>query len=283
MTSEYIDFAGLLRQYGIQPKKSLGQNFLFDGTIIDQIIDLAGITADTTALEIGAGPGNLTRPLAIHAKRVVAIELDQRFMPLLELAGLKYPNLEVIHANILSVNLDELMQGAGYIVVANLPYYITSAVIRKLLETQMKPARLVLTVQKEVASRICARAGELSMLAVSVRVYGIPRLALSIPAEAFYPVPKVDSAVILIDTHPAPLIPSGHLRLFFRIVKAGFSQKRKMMRNTLSAGMRIPIPECERLLKMAGIDPSRRAQTLEPSEWVTLTDEFIRQNPKIDA
>jgi 16S rRNA (adenine1518-N6/adenine1519-N6)-dimethyltransferase len=283
MTAENINFAELLRQYGIQPKKSLGQNFLFDGNLINQIIDLAGITAGTTVLEIGAGPGNLTRALAIRAKRVVAIELDQRFMPLLELASLKHPNLEVIHANILSVNLDELMRSAGYIVVANLPYYITSAVIRKLLETRLKPARLALTVQKEVASRICAQAGELSLLAVSVRVYGVPRLALSIPAGAFFPVPKVDSAVILIDTHPAPLLPTEHLKLFFRIVKAGFSQKRKMLRNTLSAGMRIPIPECERLLKMAGIDPSRRAQTLEPAEWVTLTGEFIRQNPKIDA
>ena len=283
MTAENINFAELLHQYGIQPKKSLGQNFLFDGNIINQIIDLAGITAGTTVLEIGAGPGNLTRALAARANRVVAVELDQRFLPLLELAGSKYPNLEVIHANILSVNLDELMRAAGYTVVANLPYYITSAVIRKLLETRLKPARLALTVQKEVASRICAQAGELSLLAVSVRVYGAPRLALSIPAGAFYPAPKVDSAVILIDTHPVPLLPTEHLGLFFRIVKAGFSQKRKMMRNTLSAGMRISIPECERLLRMAGIDPSRRAQTLEPAEWVTLTGEFIRQNPKIDA
>jgi len=283
MIPENIDFAKLLHQYGIQPKKSLGQNFLFDGDIINQIIDLAGITAGMTALEIGAGPGNLTRALAARAGRVVAVELDQRFLPLLELAGSTHPNLEVIHANILSLDLDELMHAAGYIVVANLPYYITSAVIRKLLETRLKPARLVLTVQKEVASRICARAGELSLLAVSVRVYGEPRLVLSIPAGAFYPTPKVDSAVILIDTHPAPLVSMENLGLFFRIVKAGFSQKRKMLRNTLSAGMRIPIPECEQLLGAVGIDPSRRAQTLEPAEWVILTGEFIRQNPKIDA
>ncbi len=283
MTAENINFAELLRQYGIQPKKSLGQNFLFDTNIINNLIRLSGVSTDTTVLEIGAGPGNLTRALADHARRVVAVELDQRFMPLLELAGSQHPNLEVIYDNILSINLDALMRDPGYVVVANLPYYITSAVIRKLLETHLKPSRLALTVQKEVASRICARPGELSLLAVSVRVYGSPSLALAIPAGAFYPAPKVDSAVILIETHPAPLLPEENLEAFFRIVKAGFSQKRKKLRNTLSAGLRIPLLECEQMLKSVDIDPSRRPQTLDPAEWVALTDEFIRKNPKKDA
>ncbi len=283
MNNDLPNFAKLLRDQGIQPKKSLGQNFLFNTNIINQIIDLAGINPVTTVLEIGAGPGNLTRALADRAGRVVAVELDQRFLPLLEDAGSSHSNLEVIHANILDLDLDNVMGTAGYIVVANLPYYITSAVIRKLLETHRKPARLVLTVQKEVALRICARAGELSLLAVSVQVYGAPHLELTIPAGAFYPSPKVDSAVILIDTHAEPLLPAEDLALFFRIVKAGFSQKRKMLRNTLSAGMRLNIPECEQLLVSAGIDPTRRAQTLEPSEWVKLTGEFIRQNSKKDA
>jgi 16S rRNA (adenine1518-N6/adenine1519-N6)-dimethyltransferase len=283
MSNDLPNFAQLLRNQGIQPKKSLGQNFLFNANIINQIIDLAGIHPASTALEIGAGPGNLTRALAIRAGRVVAVELDQRFLPLLEDARANHSNLEIIHANILDLDLDTLMGTAGYIVVANLPYYITSAVIRKLLETHRKPARLVLTVQKEVAHRICARAGELSLLAVSVRAYGEPRLELTIPAGAFYPSPKVDSAVVLIDTHSEPLLPAENLTLFFRIVKAGFSQKRKMLRNTLSAGMRLNVPECEQLLLTAGIDPTRRAQTLEPSEWVKLTGEFIRQNSKKDA
>ena len=283
MNAELPNFARLLREYGIQPKKSLGQNFLFDANIINQLIDLADISPAMTVLEIGAGPGNLTRALADRAGRVVAVELDQRFLPLLEQAGNNHPNLEIIHANILDLDLDTLMGAAGYTVVANLPYYITSAVIRKLLETHHRPSRLVLTVQKEVAHRICARAGELSLLAVSVQVYGEPHLALTIPAGAFYPSPKVDSAVVLIDTHPKPLLPAEELALFFRIVKAGFSQKRKMLRNTISAGMRLKVPDCERLLLSAGIDPARRPQTLEPSEWVKLTGEFIRQNSKLDA
>jgi 16S rRNA (adenine1518-N6/adenine1519-N6)-dimethyltransferase len=283
MSTELPNFAQLMREYDIRPKKSLGQNFLFDTNIINEIIDLAGITPGTPVLEIGAGPGNLTHMLAARAGRVVAVELDQRFLPLLEKVSARHPNLEIIHANILNLDLDTLMGTAGYTVVANLPYYITSAVIRKLLETQRKPTRLVLTVQKEVASRICASPGELSLLAISVRVYGEPCIAMTIPAGAFYPSPKVDSAVVLIDTHAQPFLPTEDLSLFFRIVKAGFSQKRKMLRNTLSAGMRLKVAECEQLLLSAGIDPARRAQTLGPSEWVKLTNEFIRQNPQMDA
>jgi 16S rRNA (adenine1518-N6/adenine1519-N6)-dimethyltransferase len=283
MSNDLPNFSRLLREYGIQPKKSLGQNFLFDPNIINQIIDLAGITPGMPVLEIGAGPGNLTQALAARAGRVVAVELDQRFLPLLEQARVRHPNLEIIHANILDLDLDTLMGSPDYIVVANLPYYITSAVIRKLLETHHKPTRLVLTVQKEVAHRICAKAGELSLLAVSVQVYGEPHLGLTIPAGAFYPSPKVDSAVVVIKTHPIPLLPAKDLAPFFRMVKAGFSQKRKMLRNTLSAGLRLNVRECEALLLSASIDPARRAQTLELSEWVNLTTGFIRQNSKMDA
>ncbi|MGB8252686.1 MAG: rRNA adenine dimethyltransferase family protein, partial [Anaerolineaceae bacterium] len=177
MTTDIRNFPELLRQHGITPKKSLGQNFLFDENIINSIVDLASITSETTVLEIGAGPGNLTNILAERAKRVVAVELDQRFLPLLELVGSHRPNLEIIHGNILKLDLDQIMGKQGYVVVANLPYYITSAVIRQLLETRLKPARLVLTVQKEVAVRICAKAGEMSLLSVSVQVFGEPRLA----------------------------------------------------------------------------------------------------------
>lgn len=281
--TESHNFPELLRQHSITPKKSLGQNFLFDDNIINSIVDLAGITPETTVLEIGAGPGNLTHTLAARANRVVAVELDQRFLPLLKLAGSQYPNLEIIHGNVLKLDLDQIMGKQGYVVVANLPYYITSAVIRQLLETRLKPARLVLTVQKEVAARICAKAGEMSLLSVSVQIFGKPCLAAHIPAGAFYPPPKVDSSVILIDTHAQPLIPVEQLAVFFQLVKAGFSQKRKMLRNTLSAGMRLSIPECEQLLCAGGIDPARRAQTLELGEWATLTGIYISQNLNSDA
>lgn len=276
-------FPELLRQHGITPKKSLGQNFLFDENIINHIADLAGITTETSVLEIGAGPGNLTRILTARASRVVAVELDQRFLPLLDLLANNNPNLEIIHGNILKLDLDKLMGVQGYVVVANLPYYITSAVLRQLLESRLKPSRLVLTVQREVAERICAKAGEMSLLAVSVQIFGLPHLAANIPAGAFYPPPKVDSSVILIDTHVEPLIAPEQLGDFFRLVKAGFSQKRKMLRNTISAGMHLSIQEGTRLLKSAGIDPTRRAQTLELGEWASLTGKFISQKMNSDA
>jgi len=214
---------------------------------------------------------------------MVAVELDQRFLPLLEIASSKHPNLEIIHGNILKLDLDQIMGKQGYIVVANLPYYITSAVIRQLLETRLKPARLVLTVQKEVAIRICARPGELSVLAVSVQVFGDPYLAAHVPASAFYPSPKVDSSVLIIQTHSEPLLPASQLAVFFQLVKAGFSQKRKMLRNTLSAGMRLSVPDCERLLSAAGIDPARRAQTVAIGEWIHLTSIYISQKSNSDA
>jgi 16S rRNA (adenine1518-N6/adenine1519-N6)-dimethyltransferase len=157
-------------------------------------------------------------------------------------------------------------------VVANIPYYITSAVIRHLLESPLKPGRLVLTVQREVAGRITAGPGEMSLLALSVQVYGKPEIVARIPAGAFYPPPKVDSAVVRVDLYPDPLLPDPLLPIFFRLAKAGFSQKRKTLRNALSAGLALPPIEVEALLRSAGVDPMRRAETLSISEWSELAE-----------
>jgi len=160
-------------------------------------------------------------------------------------------------------------------VVANIPYYITSAIIRKLLNSTAKPARMVLTIQEEVARRICAEAGEMSLLALSVQVFGAPHIVLKIPAQAFYPSPKVDSVTLRVDLFQQPLIAEEKLDTFFRLTKAGFSQKRKMLRNTLSAGLQLPREEVDALLTGAAIDPQRRAQTLTLQEWGTLTDHYL--------
>jgi 16S rRNA (adenine1518-N6/adenine1519-N6)-dimethyltransferase len=174
----------------------------------------------------------------------------------------------------LETRIDSLPLQPGYLVVANIPYYITSAVIRHLLESPVKPTRLLLTVQREVAERICAKPGDLSLLALSVQVYGAPSITGKLPAGAFYPPPSVDSACVRVDIHPEPLIPPDSLKGFFRIIKAGFSQKRKTLRNSLSAGLALPPEKTAVLLTAASIDPMRRAETLSIPEWGKVVETF---------
>jgi len=211
--------------------------------------------------------GSLTRYLAAHARAVVAVELDSRLIPPLVQVLDQFPNVRLVQGDILALDPVALVSSQAYLVVANIPYYITSALIRHLLEAQVTPSRLILTVQQEVARRICALPGEMSLLALSVQVYGFPRILAHIPAGAFYPPPSVDSSVLRIDLYPTPLIPIPHLDAFFRLIKAGFSQKRKTLRNALSAGLRLSPSQAETLLLTSHIDPMRRAETLDIAEW----------------
>jgi 16S rRNA (adenine1518-N6/adenine1519-N6)-dimethyltransferase len=302
----------LLDKYNLRPRKGLGQNFLADPNILRKIVEAADLTPDATVLEIGPGLGMLTRFLSRAAGRVVAVELDEALFGLLrqELSGLL--NLELVQGDILQLDPAELVEGqacppkdAGqanvqlptsnfqpptsnlqspisnlqsppYTVVANLPYYITSAAIRHVQEASPPPQRIVLTVQREVAERIVAAPGELSLLAVSVQFYGRPRIVARIPAGAFVPPPKVDSAVVRIDTHPAPPVEVADVGAFFRVVRAGFGQKRKQIKNSLAAGLGLSGGEAADALARAGIDPQRRAQTLSLAEWAELTREIYR-------
>ncbi len=266
-----LNSAAILKAHGLRPRKSLGQNFLQDPSSLEKIVAAAEVTRSDTVLEIGPGLGALTRHLAVAAKQVIAVELDGRLLPALQETITGYSNIKVVQGDILEVSPAEIVSVPDYIVVANIPYYITSALLRHLLETTPRPRRVVLTVQKEVAERICAAPGDLSMLALSVQVYGEPRIAARIPAGAFHPAPKVDSAVVRIDLFPAPFIPYTLLDSFFVLAKAGFSQKRKKLRNSLSAGMKKSPAEIEGILRSAGIDPQRRAETLSLEEWRELT------------
>lgn len=265
----------LLKQYGLKPKKGLGQNFLADPSSLNKILNSAEIGPDDTVLEIGPGLGSLTTLLAENAKRVIAVELDRNLVAALKDILSPHPNVELIQGDILEVNLNELISKPGYIVAANIPYYITSALLRQLLEAKYAPQRVVLTVQKEVAQRICAPTGKLSLLALSVQVYGHPSITHQIPAGAFYPPPKVDSAVVRIEIYPEPRIPRAQLDTFFALTKAGFSQKRKTLQNALSAGMNWGKPKTAALLTAAEIDPMRRAQTLSLEEWGMLVEKTI--------
>jgi 16S rRNA (adenine1518-N6/adenine1519-N6)-dimethyltransferase len=230
-----LNAAALLKRHGLRAHKGLGQNFLQDPQALEQIVSAAEIQGTDTVLEIGPGLGSLTRYLAVSAKEVVAVELDEKLLPPLQAVLAPYQNVRLIHGDILKLSPNDLIAEKDYIVVANIPYYITSAVIRHLLENKSRPRRIVLTVQKEVAQRICAQPGDLSLLALSVQVYGKPRSAAHIPAEAFFPVPKVDSAVLCVDIYPDPLIKAALFESFFKLIKAGFSQKRKTLRNSLSS------------------------------------------------
>jgi len=267
----HLNSAALLHQYGLRPNKSLGQNFLQDPAALESIVKAAEIEPDDSVLEVGPGLGSLTRYLAIHALEVVAVELDQRLLPPLQAVLSSYTNVRLIQADILKISPAELMSKDGYLVVANIPYYITSALLRHLLESHPSPRRMVLTVQREVAERICAESGRMSLLSLSVQVYGRPQIIARIPAGAFYPAPKIDSAVLRIEIANEPSIPYAQLDKFFQLAKAGFGQKRKTLRNSISAGLRISPTQAQSLLEAAGINPMRRAETLSLDEWKTLT------------
>lgn len=266
-----LNAAALLKRYGLRAYKGLGQNFLQDPLALEKIIAAAQIQPTDTVLEIGPGFGSLTRYLAVSAKEVIAVELDPNLIPPLKAVLSPYQNVRVIQGDILKLSPNDLITEKDYLVVANIPYYITSAVIRHLLEHDPKPRRIVLTVQREVAQRICAAPGDMSLLALSVQVYGKPRIAARIPAGAFFPAPKVDSAVLSVDIYPNPRVKPELLNTFFQLIKAGFSQKRKTLRNSLSSGLRISPVEAADLLTRANIDPQRRAETLSIEEWERLS------------
>jgi 16S rRNA (adenine1518-N6/adenine1519-N6)-dimethyltransferase len=271
----YLNIHPLIKKYGIHPKKSLGQNFLVESAGLNKVIQAAQLNPEDEVLEIGAGLGSLTYLLAQSASRVSAVEIDRAVLPPLREALEAFDNVTIIEGDILALEIDKIVTSPNYIVVANIPYYISSAIIRHLLEAERKPRRVVLTVQKEVAERILARDGKMSLLALSVQVFGQVSIAGVIPAGSFLPAPDVDSAVLKIELYPEPLIPLDLHESFFKLAQAGFSQKRKTMRNSLAGGLHLPAAEVERLLEKSGLDCARRAETLTLQEWHTLTVNYL--------
>ncbi len=268
-----LNIPALLREHGLRPNKRLGQNFLVDEIHLARIVEAAGVGRDDEVLEVGAGLGSLTRHLAAAARRVVAVELDAALLPILREQTAAQPNIEIVQGDILKLQIASLfnqqsaISNQQYLVVANIPYYLTSNLIRHLLESEPRPARLALTVQVEVAERACASPPEMSLLALSVQLYGAPRIAHRIPAGAFYPAPKVDSAVLVVDLYPQPKLPAGKVDAFFRLTKAAFAQKRKTLANSLAALPEWTKEQVAARLEAAGIDPMRRPQTLTLEEW----------------
>ncbi|HEV2654315.1 MAG TPA: 16S rRNA (adenine(1518)-N(6)/adenine(1519)-N(6))-dimethyltransferase RsmA [Ktedonobacteraceae bacterium] len=264
------ELRNLLAANKMRPLKSFGQNFLIDRSVLNTIVEAADIQPDDQVLEVGSGTGVLTRELAKQARRVVAVELERDMLALLAKTTSAYPNIELVARNLLFLNPEEVFAQEPYKLVANLPYYITAPTFRHFLESANPPRLLVVMVQQEVAQRIIAEPGDLSVLAVSIQFYGHPRIIAQVPARSFYPAPKVDSAILRVDVKPqAPLLPEER-DSFFRLVQAGFSEKRKQLHNSLTHGLHCKNEQVRVWLAAASIDASRRAETLSIEDWLRL-------------
>jgi 16S rRNA (adenine1518-N6/adenine1519-N6)-dimethyltransferase len=255
------------------PNKSLGQHWLRDRPTLEHIADCATLQPDDTVLEIGPGLGTLTSELLRRSERVIAVEFDPDLARKLP-AQFPGKNLEVIQSDILSFDLSQLPK--GYKVVANVPYYITSKIVQLLLTAMNKPSIIVLLVQKEVAERLAAQPGDMSILAVSAQVFAEVTLGGVVPAGLFTPPPKVDSQVVILKTRPSASLDGVSEKAFFSVVRAGFSAKRKKLRSSLSAALRLDKTEIEQLLQSVDIDPDARAETLSIDQWRTLAKAYTR-------
>ncbi len=255
-----------LKAYGAYANKDLGQHFLVDEHSLEAIVEAADVHDNERVVEVGPGMGILTKELCKRAKEVVALELDRSMIAIVKTSCIKHTNLRVENVDVLKYNTDELGE---YKVVANVPYYITSAIIRLFLESDNKPEEMVLLIQREVAERICAKPARMSVLAVSVQFYGNPSIVEVVPRTAFFPAPKVDSAILKIRVYKKPLFDVDK-RIFFRIVKAGFHEKRKQLINSLSGGLLLSRDVVEEMLKKAGINPMTRAEGLTMMDWYNL-------------
>jgi 16S rRNA (adenine1518-N6/adenine1519-N6)-dimethyltransferase len=256
---------------GLKARKDLGQHFLADEEAIAQIIAAAEIKASDTVVEIGPGPGVLTPLIADAAKKVIAVELDSAMIPHLKRAVSAHSNVEILEGDVLAVDPTEYP--APYSVVSNVPYYITSAILRHFLECANKPERMTLTVQREVAQRIVATPPKMSILALSIQLYGSPEIAEIIPRKSFVPPPEVDSAILVIrdigkDTKKR--LDGLSEEAFFTLVRAGFSEKRKQLHNSLARNLDLSHEQAVGLLESVNVNPQRRAETVTIAEWVSI-------------
>ena len=265
----------LLRQFGFKPKKSLGQHFLVDEAVLERILSAAELSHGDVVVEIGPGLGILTEGLARQGAKVIAVELDSRLVALLKKRLAAFPDVKIVHADILKITPRQLLQDnlptselpRGYRVIANLPYYITSPVLSHFLEAQTRPSKMVVMVQKEVGEAIAAAPGRMRLLSVKAQFYSQPAIISYVPAASFYPPPKVDSVILRLDVYSQPPIEVSDVDVFFDIVMHGFSAPRKQLRNSLAHSLEMPPSQVASLLEKAGIEAKRRAETLSLEEW----------------
>lgn len=260
----------LLRAASLHANKRLGQHFLIDPNTLRSIVSAAELDQLGTVLEIGAGTGALTALLAEASRHVMSVEIDERLRPVLADTLAPYRNIDLYFADFLQLDFAKQLPKGPYTVVANLPYYISNTILRRLLESPRRPQRMVLTVQKEVAERILAPVGQLSVLSLSAQYYGISSLVRRLSSHVFWPPPQVESAVIRLDENTTPRLSHSEEVWLFQVIRAGFSQKRKQLRNSLSSGLGLERDTITEFLERALIDPERRAETIQLSEWIDL-------------
>ena len=257
----------LLRKYNIRPNKTMGQNFLINEDIIKKTIEAADLNENDTILEVGPGLGILTKELAQKARKVITIEKDKEIVEVLKKELEDYKNVEIICGDILEINLEFLK---NYKVVANIPYYLTSHLIRILLELENQPKEITILIQKEVAERICASPPKMTLLAISVQFYTRPEIISYISKEDFWPEPKIDSAIMKITDIKKP--EDINIKKFFKLVKAGFSSPRKQLVNNLSNKLNINKEEIKTALTECNLDIQVRAERLQITDWVKLLE-----------
>jgi 16S rRNA (adenine1518-N6/adenine1519-N6)-dimethyltransferase len=269
----------ILKSFNIQMSKKLGQNFLIDENIVDGIVRAANISPGETVLEIGPGIGTLTQGLAEAGAKVVAVELDSRLIEVLTKTLAGYDNVRIVHGDILKVNIAEEVAAPRFKVVANLPYYITTPIIMGLLEQRLPVDTLVTMIQKEVAERMVASPGgkEYGALSVAVQYFTEPQIMFAVPPHSFIPAPAVDSAVIRCVVRDQPAVAVGDERLFFRVVKAAFSQRRKTLNNALKT-MGIASERIQQALAEAQIDGGRRGETLSLGEFAAIANALLKKS-----
>lgn len=272
----------LLTRHGFHFSKALGQNFLINPSVCPRMADQSGAGEASGVLEIGPGIGVLTAELARRAKKVVALELDNRLLPVLAETLADFPNVTVLEADAMEADLAALLArefDGPVAVCANLPYYITSPLLMRLLESRLPVTAVTVMVQKEAAARICAAPGsrDAGAISLAVRYYANPRVLFEVSAGSFLPRPKVDSAVIRLDLYAAPPVAVKDEKLLFRVIRAAFAQRRKMLRGALPAGLGVSRERADDALRAAGVDGTLRGERLELADFARLADAFAAQ------
>ncbi|MDL4839074.1 16S rRNA (adenine(1518)-N(6)/adenine(1519)-N(6))-dimethyltransferase RsmA [Aquibacillus rhizosphaerae] len=273
----------ILNKYGFSFKKSLGQNFLIDVNILEKIIEVAGIDKEIAAIEIGPGMGALTEQLAIHSSKVVAFEIDQRLVPILEDTLQSYTNIEIVNEDILKADIKSVMkkffkEGQEVKIVANLPYYITTPILMNLLMEQLPVSSITVMIQKEVADRMAAEPNTKSYgsLSIAIQYYTHAKVAVNVPKTVFMPQPNVDSSVLHLSLRETPPVTVKDESFFFTLVQACFAQRRKTLRNNLARHFSDTLTkeQIESKLQLAGIDGTRRGESLNMNEFADLANSF---------